>query len=67
MRLWLRLKWLHARFELANARRFRAGLEETIIRERARAQRGVEDAELMERRAELAFIAARIDEERARA
>lgn len=49
------------KWQLGHAREFRAGLETTIARERVRAQRGVEYAELMERRAEMAIIAARAD------
>lgn len=57
----LRLKWFYWRWALVHAKRFRTELETTIRNERGRAQRGVEYAELMERRAELAIIAARAD------
>lgn len=61
-RIWLRIKWLYRRWELAHAREFRSGLEITIANERKRAQLAVERAELMERRAEMEIIAARADE-----
>lgn len=60
-RLWLRLKWLYRKWELMHARQFRARLELTITAERERAQRDVERAELMERRAEMAIVEARAD------
>lgn len=62
MHLWLRLKWLYRKWDLAHARQFRSGLEVTIAHERVRAQLAVEHAELMERRAEMEIIAARADE-----
>lgn len=66
-RLLLQLRWLYWKWALIHARDFRINLENTISSERERARDAVEHAELMERRAELALIAARIDDERARA
>jgi len=65
MRLYL--KHLYWRWMLLHAKQFRAGLEVTIANERVRAQRAVEHAELMARRAELAIIAARADRNMERA
>lgn len=65
----LRFAWLHLvhafrRWQLAHAREFRGGLEETIAHERARARRLVEESELQERRAYALIVAARSDQRR---
>ncbi len=60
--LWL--KWMWRKWQLGEARAFRYGLENTINRERLRAKDWLEHAELMERRAELEIIAARVDRQR---
>lgn len=57
----LYLKWLRWKWMLVHARQFRKDLETTIANERVRAQRAVELAELMERRSEMAIVAARAD------
>lgn len=57
--IFLQLRRLYWAWMLAEARQFRAGLERTIVRERERAKCWVEQAELMERRAEMAIIADR--------
>ncbi len=57
----LYLNLLRWRWMLAHARQFRSALETTIANERIRARIAVEHAELMERRAEMAIIAARAD------
>lgn len=62
----LKFAWLHVllwlrKWDLAQAREFRAGLETTIANERVRARRWVEHAELTERRAYAAIVAARAD------
>lgn len=59
--LWLHLVYQFRRWEHAHAREFRHGLEQTIARERVRAQNAVEDAEIVERRAYAAIVAARAD------
>lgn len=61
MKALLWLKWMRWRWMLTEARRFRSNLERTIENERVRAERAVRHAELMERRAEIALIAARAD------
>lgn len=63
----IRFAWLHAlmwfrAWDLASAREFRSGLETTIAKERIRAKDWVEHAELMERRAYAAIVAARADQ-----
>lgn len=59
--LWLHLIYAYRRWDHAHARQFRFGLEETIIRERIRARAAVEQAEVAERRAYAAIVAARAD------
>lgn len=67
MKALLWLKWVHWKWMLMHARRFRHDLETTIANERGRAERAVRHAELMERRAEMAMIAARADNRLAKA
>ncbi len=60
--LWLHLVYWYRRWQVLHARDFRAGLEETIIRERIRARVMVEESEITERRAYAAIVAARADQ-----
>lgn len=58
---WIWVKRVYARWNLAMARDFAAGLEDTIARERQRARDWIHDAEMLERRAFAAKVAARAD------
>ena len=57
----LYLKRLYWRYMLKHAKAFRESLEQTIAHERERAQRAVDHAEVMERRAYAAIVAWRAD------
>lgn len=55
----LHLTLVYRRWQLASARAFRASLEVTIVHERIRAQRLVDENEHLERQAAMAIVAAR--------
>lgn len=59
--IWLTVVLAFRRWQLSHARQFRAGLEVTIVKERIRAQEGVDHAEYMERQAVMAIVASRAD------